>query len=289
MGKSKKKLISTILKIGLSIFLLYLVFTKISFTEIWITLKNVKLTYALLAIVFFLLSQWISAKRLLLFFKEVQFDLSEKSNNILYLIGMFYNFFIPGGIGGDAYKIYVLNKKFKWSAKTLTAAVFMDRFMGLTAIGILLSILIVNAIPFSYYIWFLPVILLIIIGVSYVIMKRFFNSFLSVFTRSLSYSILVQTLQILCVMSIIYGLDDHLNYINYVITFLVSSVLSIFSFSGIGVREYIFYQASSILDINSSIAVTVGLVFSIITALISFIGIVFHFTKPNYSLSKHGD
>lgn len=283
MRTNRKKLLSTFIKIAISVFLLYFVFTKISIDETLDTIRGVNPYFLVLSILFFMLSQWISAKRLLIIFHEVGYNLSTKSNNILYLIGMFYNFFIPGGIGGDAYKIYILNKKFNWEVKTLTSAVFVDRFIGLTAIGILISLLSYNLIPDKSLIWLIPIAVVIIIGVSYFFLKYFFSKFLKVFSKTLVISILVQLLQIASVIFIIMSLDNHENYLNYILIFLISSVLSIFSFSGIGIREYIFYEASILLGIDSSAAVTIGLVFSIITAMISLFGIVFHF--KNYKLS----
>lgn len=266
--------------------MIYFVFTKISFTEVWGTLKAVKLHFIFLSILFFLLSQWLSAKRLLLFFNEAGFNLAEKSNNILYLIGMFYNFFIPGGIGGDAYKIYILNKDFKWKVKTLTAAVFIDRFIGLTAIGILICLLGYDIINIPFINWLVPILIIIIIVISYLIMKRFFSIFISVFTKSLLISIAVQSLQIISVICIIYSIESQVEYLKYVLIFLVSSVLSIFSFAGIGIREYVFYEASLILEINSSISVSVGVIFSVITAFISLFGIIFHFKNPKLRLDE---
>ncbi len=266
--------------------MLYFVFTKISFSEIWNTIKGVKSYYLVLALIFFILSQWVSAKRLLLFFNETGFYLSKKSNNILYLIGMFYNFFIPGGIGGDAYKVYILNKDFKWSLKSLTAAVFVDRFMGLTAIGILISILGFNLLPSSYTFWLIPLAIVMIIGISYYFVKRFFNKFSRIFTKALLFSLIIQLLQIVSIIFIILSLENStLNFINYILIFLISSVLSIFSFSGIGIREYVFYEASVLLNIDSSIAVSIGVLFSIITAVVSLFGIIYHFKSPKLYLS----
>lgn len=286
MKTSKKKILSTFFKIGLSVFLLYFVFNKISFTEIWAIVKSVKVSYILLAVLFFLLSQWISANRLLLFFKKTGYHLSNKSNNILYLIGMFYNFFIPGGIGGDAYKIYILNKNFKWSAKKLTASVFMDRFMGLTAIGILISFLSYKILLDYNLVWLIPFALILIVAISYFFNKQFFPSYLKVFKKTLLLSILIQLLQVISVICIILSLDDPQNFLNYILVFLVSSVLSIFSFSGIGIREYVFYEASLLLMIDSSTAVTIGFLFSIITAAVSLFGIFYHFKSPELHLSE---
>lgn len=287
MKTSRKKLFSTSLKIGLSVFLLYFVFNKISFNEVWNTIKNVKIYFLILALIFFVLSQWLSANRLLIFFKETGFNLSALSNYLLYLIGMFYNFFIPGGIGGDAYKIYILNKKFKWSLKTLTAAVFVDRFMGLTAIGLIISILSFKILPSRYIFWLIPIAILFIAILSYNIIKRFFPKYLNVFSKALFASVLIQLLQIASIISILFSLENPINFTNYIIVFLVSSVLSIFSFSGIGIREYVFYEASILLSIDSSTAVTVGFLFSIITAMVSLLGIVYHFKQPKLHLSDY--
>ena len=88
------------------------------------------------------------------------------------------------------------------------------------------------------------------------------------------------------VICIIYSLDVPQNIMSYVLVFLVSSVLSIFSFAGIGIREFVFYEASKMLDIDSSQAVTIGLLFSIITAFVSLFGIIYHFRTPELTLEE---
>ncbi|WP_188112115.1 lysylphosphatidylglycerol synthase transmembrane domain-containing protein [Aquimarina sp. RZ0] len=282
MKKKKKHLFSTFLKIGVTIFLLYLVFTKIPFTKVWDILKHANITLLLMALFCFVLSQWISAERLSVLFRSVNFFLTPRSNHILYLIGMFYNFFIPGGIGGDAYKIYILHKEFNWSVKKLSAAVFVDRFMGLTAIGILICI-------FSFFVpgffkemrqWFLPLLLSISITASYFFVKRLFPSFFSVFTKTIIQSIAVQLLQCICIVILLESITNTHNHLIYITVFLISSVVSVFSFSGIGIREMIFYQAAILFVFDSTVAVTIGLLFSVMTAFVSLFGILFQFKNP---------
>lgn len=286
MKTSRKKIFTTILKISLSVFLLYFVFNKISFKEIANTFRDVEFQFVLLSFVFFFLSQWVSANRLLFIFHKVKFNLAARSNNKLYLIGMFYNFFIPGGIGGDAYKVYILNKEFKWKIKTLTSAVFIDRFLGLTAIGILISPLSYNILKGQYWLLLIAIAILLIIITSKYFLSKFFGKFKSVFTKALGYSLVIQILQLASVICIMWSMDQYDQYINYLLIFLISSVLSIFSFSGIGVREFIFYEASILLEIDSSIAVSIGLMFSLITALTSIFGIVLHFKRPKFSTTS---
>jgi uncharacterized protein (TIRG00374 family) len=125
-------------KILISVILLYFVFQKIPFREVTKLWSNINFIYLLIASLLFLASQIISTKRLELFFKANNFHLSFYSNLKLYFIGMFYNFFIPGGIGGDAFKVYLLNKNFGWSAKKITSSLFNDRLSGLLAICVLI-------------------------------------------------------------------------------------------------------------------------------------------------------
>ena len=286
MKTNKKKTLSTIFKIAISVFLLYFVFTKIKFADVWIVIQGVKWSFIVLSILLFLTSQWFSAKRLLLFFKASGFQLSSNSNYALYLVGMFYNFFIPGGIGGDAFKIYKLHKKFQWSVKSLSASVFMDRFMGLTAIGLILVSISFELLPKPWIFFIIPLGILLVIGTSYYFTLYSFPKFKQIYLSGLLSSLLVQLLQVGSVICIIYSLDVPQNIMSYVLVFLVSSVLSIFSFAGIGIREFVFFEASKMLDIDSSQAVTIGLLFSIITAFVSLFGIIYHFRTPELTLEE---
>lgn len=289
MSKKRKRQLYTFLKIGVTIFLLYFVFTKIPGKEVGEVFRNANKGLLLLALGCFIASQALSAERLLLLFRSVGFLISAKSNYMLYLIGMFYNFFIPGGVGGDAYKVFVLNKEFGWSLKKLTAAVFMDRFIGLTAIGVLIVIL-------SFFIplreqlpwlpWLLPLLLVVGVGTSYFFVKKWFTSFVKVFTKTLFQSLLVQLLQCFSIIILLASITGTDQYVLFLLVFLISSVLSIFSFSGIGVREIIFFQAATLFSFDVTVAVTIGLLFSSITGLVSLVGVVFHFKKTNAFIRK---
>jgi len=51
---------------------------------------------------------------------------------------MFPNFFLPGGITGDRFKVYLLNKVFKTSVKKLLQIVLFDHLGGLVSVIFLL-------------------------------------------------------------------------------------------------------------------------------------------------------
>ncbi len=74
---------------------------------------------------------------------------------------MFYNLFLPGSISGDAYKVVRLTKDFNVAYKKTTAAVLLDRFSGLLALGLLLGVFWAIAFKGGYYsIWLMAGILL---------------------------------------------------------------------------------------------------------------------------------
>ncbi len=272
-----KKILKTIAKIGVSFLLLYLVFTKIEFDQILDLYQKSNVFYLVLAIVLFILSQLISSVRLNYIFHQNGFLLESYSNLKLYFVGMFYNFFIPGGVGGDAYKVFALNKKFDWSVKQLTKCVFVDRLIGLLAI-ISLLLLMGGYLLFTNSLFILlgAFLTVVFFFIGKFILTRFIKDSNRIYNYSFGYSILIQLLQIGVIIATIkaFQLED-INMISYCFVFLVSSVLSVVSFAGFGAREYVFLQASTFLSTNEAIATSIGLSFNIITALVALVGVFF--------------
>src|SRR6266700_1922855 len=88
----------------------------------------------------------------------------------LFLIGMFYNQFLPGGTGGDIIKSYLLLKETDKKAGALLAVVF-DRFIGLVALVAITVTLVsmrFDLLSQTYetrrYLWFLLILLSISIA-----------------------------------------------------------------------------------------------------------------------------
>src|SRR5690606_12465762 len=85
----------------------------------------------------------IASSRLNGFFKGVGLMLSERYNFKLYLLGLFYSLFLPGGVGGDGYKIYFLRRKCDVKARRLLSAVFFGRLSGLWALCLITAALVI--------------------------------------------------------------------------------------------------------------------------------------------------
>lgn len=277
--KNLKKIGLNALKILISIALLYFVFTKIPFGEVTKLWKTVNAGYLILGALFFLASQLVSSKRLEFFLHANGFPLSFKSNLQLYFLGMFYNFFIPGGIGGDAYKIYLLNKRFGWSAKKLTSSLFVDRLSGLIAICLIICVLAFFSLIQIRY-WFIPALVIGLIA-GYFLVKKLFSVFSSVYWKTLLLSFLVQFLQIICFIFLLKSIGVQTGFIDYSLLFLASSVLSLISFAGIGVREMLFLQAAKFFDFLPTASISASLLFTLITAFFSLFGLFFQLRSLN--------
>ena len=289
MAKWRKKGI-VLLKIVISLVLVYFVFTKVNFTEVWVILRKLQPVYIGLALVFFIMSKVLSAFRLNLYFHRLGAPLTQKSNLKLYLMGMFYNLFLPGGIGGDAYKGYLIRKKFEIPTKKVVAVLLLDRLSGMLLLFIyacFLAMGIKTRFLTDYKILFgLGVALSIL--VFWGLNKRYFAYIFPVFWTSIGYSTLVQGLQLLSLFCILRGLSIENNILAYLLIFLISSIVSVIplTIGGIGSREVTFYYGAIWLGLNQDTSIGISMSFFLITAVISFLGIYFHFKKPELSIDK---
>jgi len=276
-----KKQLFTAIKILISIILIGIVFRKLNWEEIKSMLKTANYFYLFVAILFFLFSQVISIFRFNLFIRKVGVRLSFEANSKLYLLGMFYNFFLPGGVGGDAYKAYAISKAHSKSLKSIGQVVFVDRFSGILAIGFIISILVLFLkTPFPYFLNLLIFglgilttffVLRYVIRLMHTHKKRIYLGFL--------YSLGIQFAQAICILLILKSFQIEGNYLVYIMMFLISSVLSVISFAGLGIREAVFYYGAHWFNFNPDVSASVALSFSLITAAVSFLGIIYLFQK----------
>ncbi len=292
--KTKKQVfwdvVKTILKIGFTSLLLYLVLRKMDFAIVKSTLSASNPLYLLLAVLTFFLSQLVASSRLLSFFKSINLRLAFMFNLRLYMLGLFYNLFLPGGIGGDGYKIWLLNRSYKLPAKKVFWAIFFDRLSGLWAIGLIIvaligflpQIQIHLAIPLSVF--------LVGTAVYYFVAKYYFKEYTHFFFEAHAKAILVQSMQVITVLFVLLALQFHGKFSPYLFTFLVASLSAVvpFSVGGLGLREYIFVHFAPFFNMDPNLAVVVSLLFYLTSATVSLLGIyyVFNTKRLNEGLPK---
>src|SRR5688572_3775918 len=139
-GINANKVIKLLVKLAVTVACLWYISGKIDFEKAGTALNNANWNLLLLALLAFILSKFISAIRLNIYFKNIGIHLSQWTNMKLYWLGMFYNLFLPGSISGDAYKVILLTRKYNVPYRKTTAAVLLDRFSGLAGLGLVLAI-----------------------------------------------------------------------------------------------------------------------------------------------------
>ncbi|NHF57834.1 flippase-like domain-containing protein [Flavobacteriaceae bacterium TP-CH-4] len=283
MAAYRKQLV-TAAKILISVALLYFIFTKIDLIDVVDVLKKTRPQFLALALLFFVLSKIIAAFRLNLYLYQLQIYLSHISNLKLYLLGMFYNLFLPGGIGGDAYKGYVIKQKFKVKTKRVVAVLLLDRLSGLLLLFVYACVL-ATLLHDESLARFKPLVGLLglfSIVVFWWVNKTFFKDTLPVFWKSFACSALVQLAQLISAWFILKALSISLQTVAYLFIFLVSSMVSVIplTIGGIGSREVTFFYGAQLFGLAENTSVGISMVFFLITAFVSLLGIGYHFKKP---------
>tara|TARA_Y100001933_G_scaffold152147_1_gene150645 strand:- start:3880 stop:4752 length:873 start_codon:yes stop_codon:yes gene_type:complete len=281
--KLRKKLI-TALKIVVSAALIYFIFTKIELKDVLQTLKKSHPLYLFLALLFFVLSKVLSAYRTNLYFHQIGAKISQLSNLKLYLLGMFYNLFLPGGIGGDAYKGYMVQKEYQPGTKKVVSSLLLDRLSGMLLLFVYACVLALWSKNqfFQNFQWLIIVITPLSVVAFWFVNKIFFTSTLPVFWKSIGFSAMVQLTQLVSVLFILKSLSVGFDIIEYLFVFLVSSIVSVIplTIGGIGSREVTFLYGAEWLGLDASTSIGISFTFFLITALTSLFGIIYHFKKP---------
>ena len=266
-----------LLKFAVTSVLLYYVFSKVDFNKIKDRMMHANYFWMLAGVFFYFLSMVASSWRLLSFFKSINLNLNTRFNFRLYLLGIFYNFLLPGGIGGDGYKIYLLKKRFNLPAKKVFWAIFFDRLSGLWAIGLIIVCLklFIPQIPIHFTI---PLAIFVAgSAIYYFVVKKFFSEFGEHFFKGHAKAVLVQSLQVMCIIMVLLGQDFTGKFAPYLLSFLLSALAAVvpITIGGIGARETIFQKLSPIFHMDVNLAVYISISFYLISLLVALTGIYF--------------
>ncbi|TWR29394.1 flippase-like domain-containing protein [Mucilaginibacter pallidiroseus] len=266
-----------VLKFAVTSVLLYFVFRKVPLEQVKLRLINANYWWMLAALLSFFVSMVISSWRLLSFFKSIKLNLDPRFNFRLYLLGLFYNFLLPGGIGGDGYKIYLLNKNYKLPAKKVFWAIMFDRLSGLWAIGLIIVALIFLIPQIDIHIGIPLSIFVTGSIIYYFVAYKFFRDYTRYFFAAHAKAVAVQSLQLLAIVFIMIGQDFDGKYSPYLLSFLISALATIIpiSIGGAGIRETVFLQLTKVFPMDESLATFLPGTFYIISLIVALLGIYY--------------
>jgi len=266
------------LKIVITGATLYWVLRKLKWEEVGQTLQNANFLWLIPSLALLLTSKTASAFRMDILLRCIGLSLGKWRNTRLCFIGMYYNLFLPGGFGGDGYKVYLLKKHYDAPVKLLLSAMLVDRLGGVVALGVLVCMLAPfssSASTYPYLSW-MGTGCIALYFLYYFCLKKLFPSFLSSFWATNRYSLVVQGVQVICVITILLSLNVRVFYFDYAVLFLLSSLAAMLplTIGGAGMREASLLYLPSLLamPVAPSHAITMSLLFFLITVISSLPG-----------------
>ncbi len=271
----RRRIAKSLLKLLLSLGALAYVLHKVDLHQVLSLMGRVAPLWIVAALLAFNLSKVVSSLRLNRFFHALGLRLSELDALKLYYIGMFYNLFLPGGIGGDGYKIYLLNRHRQIGAKALLAATLLDRISGLASLLFFAAVLFLLSRYAELYGWMVPLAWLGMAAV-FPVTRLFYRApFRRVFLSTTLLGALTQILQLAAAYALARGLGLEHAMTETLALFLLSSVAAVLPLSvgGVGIREFVFLYGFGVLGLPVDKGVAFSLLFFLISALSSFTGI----------------
>lgn len=139
LTKNTKSVLSFLLRVVLSVALLWFIFSKIDIQNTIEILKSADLTYIFIAGVIFLVINGILLFRWFIFIKALDLSVTVKSVVQHYFYGLFGNLFLPTAVGGDLIKVIGLCKDSSQKPKVV-ASVLIDRLSGFASIAIVATV-----------------------------------------------------------------------------------------------------------------------------------------------------
>ena len=282
MKKRIKKFGINLLKLGISVAAIWWVMSQISFKEVLKVYSTSNLFYLTGALIFFGLSFVLSAFRQNLSFRNTGANLSQQLNIKLFWLGMFYNLFLPGGIGGDGIKVYLVNKYRKNGLKKNIGTMLVNRMAGLVAVGMITVVLYYLSglhIVFGSAAW---IAIPLIYGLYIFVLKYFFKSFLKIHAGLFWWSLALQMMQFIGALFILFSFHQTTDVFDYLFLFFVSAIATAIpiTIGGFGAREIVFLLSAKVLLLNNELCIALSLMSFLLSAIISLGGVYWVFFPP---------
>lgn len=286
-----KKILSFGLKLLISGVLLYIFFSRVDIDAVIETLKQTKISFFIAGFFLYMLTLFVSTKRWSLFLPQ---GLKYFKLVSLYFIGSFFNTFLPGIVGGDAVKAFYLYRHIGIGKGGLSlAAVFMDRYMGLTAMGGITLIAFIAGYAYikdTEIVWFIPAFLVALSLASLILWKvkwgkiKFLSAFYTplmeykakreIIYKGLLLGFIVQCIGItsIYVFSHSIGLKVPIVYFFMFIPIINAAAAIPVSIAGLGIREAGFIILFTKVGLTSAEALSLSLLVFTSVCLTNLIG-----------------
>jgi uncharacterized membrane protein YbhN (UPF0104 family) len=282
VSKKAKKYILNTLKLGVSLLAIWWVLYNISFKEVIAVFSSANKWYLIVALVFIAFSSILSGFRQNLSFRSTGAHISPILNLKLFWLGMFYNLFLPGGIGGDGIKVYLVNKYRQNGVRKNIGAMLVNRIAGLVAIGMITIVLYYlsgDEFKIGWLGWFgIPLLYLFY----YQVLRFFLKSFVPIHAGLFGWSMLLQMMQLFSAVFILHAFHQYTNVTEYLFLFFFSAIATALpiTIGGVGAREAVFLLGADYLHLNTELSIALSFMFFLLSAIVSLGGIYWVFFPP---------
>jgi uncharacterized protein (TIRG00374 family) len=305
---TNKKFLFTVQILG-SFFCIYYVVGKMDFAQIGGTLKGINIYWFFLYIAVSLVSLLLYVFRWQIVNRIIGVETNYKELFKIYLISAFFSNFLPGSLGGDIYRGYVLSKRSNSVSKSLIS-IFFERGIGLYMmffIGMCISLFYLDELPMYIFYFFFTVVAIISSGIALALRfkllealkkVRFLKIFHPFFDNMIDFIKIVKESKretfLIIITTIIYqfvqtGITIFLYYAIGItpdffkmlsLCFLVFILVNIpISINGIGLREALFMQFSFTIGVLPEKNVIISIMIYLANLVVGFIGLAIYIRK----------
>ena len=159
--KPKRKPFVTIIKITISVVLISIILNRIGLDSILARFKNANWWFVVLGVFCFAVSNVFGSIQWFLLLRSQEIKVRFTQVFSFYHVGLFFNNFLIGYVGGDAFRIYDISKSSGDSTAALSTVIF-DRFVGflsLTSLAMLVALIGLHLLTFMHTVYFIAIIL----------------------------------------------------------------------------------------------------------------------------------
>ena len=282
VSEKVKKYLLNFLKFVVTAAAIAYVLHEISFKEVLNVFSHANWWLLLVAFLFLNGSFVISGFRQNLSFRSTGAHLTPLLNLKLFWLGLFYNLFLPSGIGGDGIKVYLVNKYRQNGVKKNVGAMLVNRIAGLVAIGMITIVLYYISgdefkigwigwlgIPFLYLLY-------------YYVLLFFLKSFAPIHAGLFGWSMILQLMQLLSALFILNAFHQLDNISEYLFLFFFSAIATAvpITIGGFGARETVFLWGAQFLHLDYELSIALSFMFYLMSAFSSLGGIYWVFFPP---------
>jgi uncharacterized membrane protein YbhN (UPF0104 family) len=267
-----KKALLTISKIVVAVSVLGLVFYHVDPKQIWSYVKGIHPLQLLLAVVLISMAQMAGAIRMRFILEQSGVHINKRYAIKLGYLGGFFNFLLPGGVGGDAIKIYFLKKNTEHGFLFLLRQLLADRASGLYFLCLLAFALLVWIQPYLIWEWLRYVLLIGIIFVTagyFLSTKLLLKQTYTASVKAIPYSLFVQMFWVGAVVTLWASIGDGTHGVEYVLLYALAGIASTIPISvgGLGLREMTFLFGAQFLNTHAGLSINEELGVAISLAL----------------------